>query len=210
MKYEKCLTCAQLGKTCDGPNLLILESEELREWLNALRKNRPGMTYDHTAVETGVSKTAIYNFLTGAHPDCRLDTVRPIAKCYIGGNCGENPCGNVTNSEKAAYEEKIRQMEKEIEWRDDKIKHLSHNAESMQTLITNTNARNTEQQKFLREQIKGKNKAIISLVVPLALCLLVIITALIIDRNDGSVGFFWLDSLFKPHGITEIIHTLIS
>lgn len=210
MKYEKCLTCAQLGKNCDGPNLLILEPEELREWLSALRKNHHGMTYDRTAAETGVSKTAIYNFLTGAHPDCRLDTVRPIAKCYIGGNCGENPCGNVTNSEKAAYEDKIRQLEAAIEWRDDKIQHLTHNGEAMQTLITNTNARHTEQLQFLRGQIKGKNKTIISLIVPLALCLLVIIGALIIDRTNSDIGFFWLESLFKPHGIIQIIDMFTS
>lgn len=217
MKYEKCLTCAQLGKTCDGPNLLILEPEELREWLNTLRKSRPGMTYDRTSAETGVSKTAVYNFLTGAHPDCRLDTVRPITKCYIGGNCGENPCGNVTNSEKAAYEEKIRQLEQSTVWHEDKIKHLQETNAAMQTLITNTNARATQDKDFLRKQLdaryeflKRKDKVIVILSVLLALCLLVIIGALIIDRTNSDVGFFWLKSLFKPSGITELIESLTS
>lgn len=204
MKYEKCLHCNQLGTNCDGPNLLLLEEIELGQWLNELRKIR-GLTYDKTQQETGVSKTALYNFLTGAHPNCKLDTVRPLAKKFIGGDCDDNPCGNVTNSEKVAYEERIRQLEKDIIWHEDKIKSLEKNAEAMQTLITNTNVRNTQDKDFLRGQIKSKNRAIVILSVSLAVCLLAIITALIIDRTNSGIGFFWLESWFKPHGINEII-----
>lgn len=204
MKYEKCLHCNQLGTNCDGPNLLLLEEIELGQWLNELRKIR-GLTYDKTQQETGVSKTALYNFLTGAHPNCKLDTVLPLAKKFIGGDCDDNPCGNVTNSEKVAYEERIRQLEKDIIWHEDKIKSLEKNAEAMQTLITNTNVRNTQDKDFLRGQIKSKNRAIVILSVSLAVCLLAIITALIIDRTNSGIGFFWLESWFKPHGINEII-----
>lgn len=205
MKYEKCLSCSQLGTNCDGPNLLMLDGIELGQWMNELRKRRPGMTYDKTSAEAGVSKTAAYNFLTGAHPDCRLDTVRPIAKLYIGGDCDDNPCGNLSSSEQAAYENKIRQLEEGISWRDDKIKHLTNNYESMTTLITNTNKRNKEQTDFLQHAIGNKNRTILILAILVALCLSVIIAALIVDRLNGDVGFFWLDGLLNPHGINEII-----
>lgn len=74
----------------------------------------------------------------------------------------------------------------------------------MQTLITNTNARTTNDKDFLRGQIKSRNKTILALSICLGLCLLLIIGALIIDRMNSDVGFFWLEGLFKPNGIGEL------
>ena len=209
MRYEKCLTCKQLGEACDGPNLLLMDAVELGQWCDALRKLRPGATYDKTATETKVSKTAVYNFLTGAHADCRLETARPVARWLIGGNGEGNPCGNVTNSEKASYEEKIRQLENELCRRDERIQHLDDKLKqlqqtngSMQTLITNTNARYTKDKDFLRGQITNRNKAVAILGALLGVCVLVIISALIIDRIDPERGFFWLRSLFEGRGGT--------
>lgn len=203
MRYEKCLTCDQLGKACDGPNLLLMDAVELGHWCDELRKKRPGATYDKTAAETKVSKTAVYNFLTGAHPDCRLETARPVARFLIGGSCEGNPCGNVTNSEKAAYEARIRQLENElcrredkIQHLDDKIKQLQQSNASMETLITNTNARYTKDKDFLRGQITSRNKNIAVLGTLLGVCVLVIIGALVIDMINPDVGFFWLRGLF--------------
>ena len=205
MKYEKCLTCKQLGNGCDGPNLLLMETGELGHWCDALRKLRPGATYDKTAAETKVSKTAVYNFLTGAHADCRLETARPVARWLIGGDAEGNPCGSVTNSEKVAFEEKIRQLEAEIRWRDDKIEHLKETNAAMQTLVTNTNARYTKDKDFLREQITNRNKMVAVLGALLGVCVAVIIGALIIDRINPDVGFFWLRGLFDgKSGILSI------
>ena len=200
MRYEKCLTCKQLGEACDGPNLLLMDAKELGQWCDELRKKRPGATYDKTAAETKVSKTAVYNFLTGAHTDCRLETARPVARFLIGGSCEGNPCGNVTNSEKAAYEERIRQLEDGIRWRDDKIQHLQNSNKSMETLITNTNKRNTQDKDFLRSQITSRNKSIAVLGTLLGICVLVIIGALVIDRINPDVGFIWLRGLFDGRG----------
>ena len=200
MRYEKCLTCKQLGEACDGPNLLLMDAKELGQWCDELRKKRPGATYDKTAAETKVSKTAVYSFLTGAHADCRLETARPIAGWLIGGSCEGNPCGNVTNSEKAAYEERIRQLEDGIRWRDDKIQHLQNSNKSMETLITNTNKRNTQDKDFLRSQITSRNKSIAVLGTLLGICVLVIIGALVIDRINPDVGFIWLRGLFDGRG----------
>lgn len=195
MKYEKCLTCNQLGNTCDGPNLMAMETTELGLWCNELRKHKPGMTYDKIAAETGVSKSAVHGFLNGSHADYRRETFRPIVKYITGGKWDDNPCGNITNAEKAAYEEKIQHLKDEIQWRDDKIHDLANNFESMQTLVKNTNARNTKSQEFLQGQIKSKNKAIIALSICLGISLAVIIAALIVDRLNSGVGFFWLESL---------------
>lgn len=201
MRYEKCLNCKHLGDDCDGANLLIMDTQELREWCEELRKLRPGMTYDKISSITGVSKTAVYNFLHGANTECRIDTARLIAKALIGGNCDDNPCGNVTSSEKAAYEDEIQKLKNSLAWYEDKVKTLQETNEAMQTLITNTNARTTQDKEFLRKQLndrydflKRKDRVITILSVLLALCVLLIITALIIDRTNSGVGFFWLRS----------------
>ena len=208
MKYEKCLSCDQLGINCDGPNLLAMDTVELGLWCNALRKD----TYDQIAAETELSKSAVRDFLTGKHDDCSMRTARTIARYITKGKWDDNPCGNLSNSEKAAYEERIRQLEKDKVWHEDKIKSLEKQVESMQTLITNTNARATKDKDFLRKQLddryyflKRKDKCIVILSVLLGLCVLLIITALIIDRTNSGVGFFWLESLFKPHGINEML-----
>lgn len=198
MKYEQCQTCKQLGIDCDGPNFLAMDAIELGQWCDEKRKTIPGMTYDRIEAETGISKTAVYNFLKGKHPDCRLETIRPIVKLLTGGKWDDNPCGSVTNTEKAAFEDRIKELEKlleyELRWRDDKIKHLETTNASMQTLVTNTNARYTNDKDFLREQIRNRNKAVTVLSIFLGICLLVIIGALVVDKLDPSKGFFWLKS----------------
>lgn len=209
MKYEKCLSCKQLGAGCDGPNLLLMDTPELAHWLNELRSIR-GASYDKTAADSGVSKTAVYSFLTSSNHECRIDTARLVSKVLIGGNCGENPCGNVTNSEKAAYEEKIRQLEHDIEWHKEKFAYIkekcayieTENAD-LKTLVANSNKHNTDSQNFLRGQIRAKNRVILILSILLGICLATIIAALIIDRTNSGVGFFWLESLFRPQGVKE-------
>ena len=203
--YEKCLECKKLGNPCDGPNFMAMPTEDLIHWCNARKKQLPGLTYDRIVEKTGLSKGTISGFFTGTHADYRIETIRPILKLLIGGEWEDSPCGDPTAEERHQYEEKLRQLEADIAWREDKIQHLQKNNESLQTLITNTNIRNTQDKDFLRSQIKSKNKAIVVLSVSLAICLLVIITALIIDRTNSGIGFFWLESLFKPHGVTEII-----
>ena len=201
MKYEKCLTCKQLGTTCDGPNFLAMDAVELGHWCDEKRKQIPGLTYDKLAADTELSKSAVYGFLHGAHTDYRLETIRPIVRRITGGKWDDNPCGNLTNSERAQMEEKVRALEKEIAWRDEKIQDLQHNFASMQTLVANTNARNTTDKDFLRSQIKSKNKAIITMSICLGITTAVIIAALIIDRLNSGVGFFWLEGLFQRNGI---------
>lgn len=200
MKYEKCLTCKQLGIDCDGPNFLAMDTIELGQWCDEKRKTIPGMTYDRIEAETGISKTAVYNFLKGKHPDCRLETIRPVVKLITDGKWDDNPCGSVTNAEKAAYEERIRQLKKDIAHLEDKNKDLAKTNESMQTLVTNTNARYTKDKDFLRGQIKSKSIANVTLSVLFGLALAVIIGALIVDKLDPSKGFFWLRSFLGGEG----------
>lgn len=203
--YEKCLECKKLGNPCDGPNFMAMSTEDLIHWCNERKKQLPGLTYDRIVEQTGLSKGTVSGFFKGTHTDYRIETIRPILKLLVGGEWEDSPCGDPTAEERHHYEEKIHQLEAEIAWRDDKIKHLTNNYESMTTLIANTNKRNKEQTDFLQHAVGNKNRTILVLAILLALCLGVIIAALIIDRLNSDIGFFWLESLIKPHGINEII-----
>ncbi len=210
--YEKCLECKKLGNPCDGPNFMAMNTEDLIHWCNERKKQLPGLTYDRIVEKTGLSKGTISGFFTGSHTDYRIETIRPILKLLIGGEWEDSPCGDPTAEERAHTEEKFRQLEEGIAWRDERIQHLTNNYNDLTTLVANTNKRNAEQVEFLRKQLderyqflKRKDKIIVTLSVLLGLCVLLIIAALIIDRTNSGVGFFWLESLFKPNGINEIL-----
>lgn len=202
MRYEKCLTCPELGKTCDGPNFMAMETQELGEWCKAKLQQRQGITYDRVASETGVSKSTVYGFLNGSHTDYRLDTIRPILKLIIGGNWADSPCGNVNNSEKAKFEETIRQLEREIEHRDQTIAHYEKDMEELKVMSRNANSRQSASQEFLRGQIRKKDRVIYILAIALFLVVALIVAALIVDKADPTKGFFWtLSSMLKNEHI---------
>lgn len=205
MRYERCLECKQLGITCDGPNLLSMNPGELGEWCDELRKKRPGFTYDKTAAVAKVSKTAAYGFLTAAHEDCNYYTAHAVSGALIlsGGEWTDCPCGNVSNSEKAAYEATIEKLQTSVIWHEDKIQDLKEKNAALETLVVNTNARMTKDKEFLQKQIGNKNKVIIILSVFLGIALLAIFTALVIDRLDPSIGFFWLEGLLHPQSVKD-------
>lgn len=188
MKYEKCLTCNDLGLNCDGPNFLAMETAELGQWCNDKRKHIPGMTYDRIAAETGISKSAVYGFLTGAHADYRIETIRPIVKLIVGGKWDDNPCGNLSNSEKAQYEANLQNLSNEIKWRDDKIQHILSENNTLREHLADTNKIVNERYEF----IKRKDRFILWLAVLLGITLVIIFGTLIIDRLNPDIGFFWL------------------
>ena len=182
MKYEKCLTCSQLGVSCDGPNFLAMDTTEIGLWFNMKRKQVPGMTYDKIAAETGISKSAVHGFLNGKHADYRLETIRPIAKLITGGKWDDNPCGNLSNVERDQYDQKTQQLEADVKWRDDKINHLLYQVKTLQ-----------DDQDFFKEQIRSKNKFLTALGIALSLAVSIIIIVLIIDRINPNIGFFWVN-----------------
>lgn len=210
--YESCVNCHKIGLSCDGPNFVAMSASELVSWCKS-RKSHLGLSNQRLAELANVSKGTVDGFLASAHADFRYETIRPILKALVGGNWSGEPCPDPTSDERAHYEEKIQQLEAGITWRDDKIKHLTNNYESMTTLITNTNKRHEETKKsyeeelaFLRKEIKRKNKFVTTLAIIAIVALLYIIVMLIIDRLDPTKGYYWLESLMKPHGITDILH----
>lgn len=189
MKYEKCLTCDQLGVSCDGPNLLSMDTAELGLWCKTKFLQNPSITYDKVAAETGIAKSTVYGFLNGSHSDYRLETIRPIAKMVTGGKWDDNPCGYLSNSEKVQYDEAIRKYEAEIKWRDDIVRNLEKQNELLEHQLNEKDITIKERGVFLRR----KDKWIVLLVIMVLICLNVIIGALAADHGDPNLGFIWRD-----------------
>lgn len=193
MKYEKCLTCEQLGKTCDGPNFLAMESKELGQWCKAKLQQVPGITYDKVAADTGLSKSAVYGFLNGTHSDCRVETIRPIVKLVTGSNWDDNPCGNLDSSEKAQYESEAKMLHDQIKWKDKNILHLQEDNELLRTCLSDVNKIAKDRYALLRQ----KDRVIFVLSVLLFTSLLLIIWAIVVDVTDPTKGFFWFNNLLS-------------
>lgn len=193
MKYEKCLTCEQLGKTCDGPNFLAMESKELGQWCKSKLQQVPGVTYDKVAADTGLSKSAVYGFLNGTHSDCRIETIRPIVKLVTGSNWDGNPCGNLDSSEKAQYEIESKRLHEQIQWKDKNILHLQEDNELLRVCLSNVNKIAKDRYILLR-----RNEKIIFVLSALLLVFaLLIIYAIAVDITDPTKGFFWLGNLLS-------------
>lgn len=192
--YSECVRCQKLGASCDGPNFVAMPPQELITWCKE-RKKHLGLTNAKLAEMTNTPQGTIDSLLSNSHPDFKFGTIRPLLQVLIGGQWLGDPCADPTGAASAESIARIKELEAEIKWRDDKIAHFAEEIKSMQTLITNTNARHTHSQEFMREQIRSKNKTIAVLGTLLGICLLVIIAALVIDRLNPNIGFFWLDPL---------------
>lgn len=192
--YIECVRCPKLGKTCDGPNFVAMSPLELIDWCKE-RKKHLGLTNAALAEMSNMPQGTIDSLLSKSHPDFKYGTIRPLLQALVGGEWQGDPCPDPTNSQQAELLERIRHLEAEVAHRDDKIAILTQENAAMQTLIANTNKRHTDSQNFLREQLRGRNKAVVILSILLGISLLAIISALIVDRINPDIGFFWLDTV---------------
>lgn len=190
--YHKCITCPELGQTCDGANFLAMTPQQLIAWCKE-RKKYLNLTNAKLAELSGMSQGTIDSLLANTHQDFKFGTIQPLLRALVGGKWLGDPCPDVPATADTEYAEKIRLLEAEIKWRDDKIAHYKGQIDSLQTLVTNTNARLTKDKDFLREQICNRNKAVAILTTLTVIGWGIIIVALIVDRLNPNIGFFWLD-----------------
>lgn len=199
--YEECLNCAKLGASCDGPNFLAMSAAELHEWCKERKKTRkPEMSNAEIAQAANMPKGTVDRLMAGEHIDFRYESIRPLVKALVGGKWDGNPCSAPSGGERAELHEKIRQLEAAIQWRDDKIKHFTDENARLHSDLADANERHKHSQDFLRSEMRRKNKSVTILAVLLGLSLAVIIAALVIDRLNPNMGFFWLSGLLDGRG----------
>ena len=192
--YSECVRCQKLGHECDGPNFVAMPPQELIAWCKE-RKKHLGLTNAKLAEMTGMSQGTIDSLLANTHADFKFGTIGPLLRVLVGGKWAGDPCADPTGTASSELQEKIRTLEADIKHRDEKIQHYEAELDELKTLIRNTNARHAKSQDFLREQLRGRNKAVGVLSLLLGICLFVIIGALVLDRLNPDKGFFWLGDL---------------
>lgn len=96
IKYEKCITCQDKGTSCDGPDLLLLEMSEFREWVRRWVAFHQ-LTIKRAAEACNVPEGTMGRFLSRDDYDFRYSTIHAIAAgvVFYGKEDywpGENPC----------------------------------------------------------------------------------------------------------------------
>lgn len=220
--YNRCLNCVNIGKKCDGPNFLAMSAERRCEWMRLRKEYLHSLEPDkwtnaYIAEASGISKVTVSRVLSGDTKDIRISTIESILKVLVNGSWGQHPCAIDGEAEpvdnpallqraEAAEAECVRlraALDSVSQGRQSEIAEAHANAQSkIDHLLKET--------EFLEEQLRAKDKLlderrdfirrkdryIFVLAVLLFVCLAAIITALVVDRLNPDMGFFWR-SLFN-------------
>ena len=187
--YKECLNCPKIGISCDGPNFVALTAAETLEWCK-LRKNHLKMSNAKLSEISGVPKGTIDRLLSGEHLDFKYESVRPILRALIGGSFDGNPCPDPHEEDNQKQAEAIEALKAENAALKERISNFDHiHREGLQQV------RSEAQQTidYLKAQVKDRKIVVLILSIGLALTLLTIIVALLIDRANPDKGFFWLE-----------------
>ena len=181
---RKCVSCDRLGKNCGGPDFYLLSPSELTEWCKA-RKKYMGLSNAKVSELSGVPRGTVDSFFASARPDFRYDTIRNILVALIGGPYDGDPCRAAQEDDKEA-EKLLKEMDA---MQDEIAQEKQHHAEDIAFVKA----------QLVHEQlrVKGLRRSVIALGVLLGVTLMLIIVALLIDKFDPNVGFFWLRSLIR-------------
>lgn len=182
--YEKCFSCSKLGVSCPGPRFLTLKAHEALEWCK-LRKSQIEWSNAKLADTSQIPKGTIDRLWANDHVDFKYDTICPIITALVDVDCIGRPC---EGSHDEALSAQVERLEKE------------NNAlkEEMQTRVDYMK----EQLRLEQKTSKGRQKAVIILGTCLGFTLALIIIALIIDKIDPDIGFFWLEQMFGTKGFS--------
>lgn len=194
--YNRCISCARLGVQCDGPNFAAMTPERLIEWIR-IRKEWLGWTNAMLADHSATPKGTVDRILAGGHADFKMGTIAPIIKALVGGTWGQFPC---PDPETAPPD--IKSL---LDALDTKEKECERIKLSIQTLeerhkqeLAHAEENHEKDEKYLMDliddlkaQVADYKRLTRKIVMITAVLAFIIIIALIIDRSDPSVGFFW-------------------
>lgn len=185
--YDACINCAFIGKKCDGPNFLSMNTEQWCEWARR-RKTFLGWSNAKVVELSGISKNTVERIMAGTITGLHVDTMRDITKILVNGTWGQYPCAMASDDGVAAELENMR-LKEQISFLRDQIDFREKQMLNKDTLLD-------ERLDFIHEKdkaIRRSQKAVTTLCALLGLCLLSIIVALVIDKLNPDIGFFWLN-----------------
>lgn len=217
--YNRCIECIHIGKTCDGPNFLAMTTERWCEWCN-LRAEYLDWTHAYIAKVAKVSKVSVDRVMAGNVKDLRISTMQNITRALVNGSWGQYPCSlseianaDVVYIDNPSLRERAENAEKECERLQSMLNSVTaehnhdvevvHDDQQKISFLKSQVEFKEEQMKakdrLIQERydfLKRKDRVIFVLAICLAICLVLIIGALVADKLNPDIGFFWLRSWF--------------
>lgn len=205
--HNECTTCVNAGREC-LPFLLSLSSTELLDWCRE-RKMQIRMTNSDIAGKSGVPLGTVNRVLASQTTDTRVSTILPIILALLDVEQEDVlVCpAHQTTLEGKELAEKLQQLEEENDELKQRVQDIRQHGHEDSVAVKQEFHERID---FLREQLhheqetsESRKKAVITLAICLGLTLLLIIVALIIDRLDPNIGFFWR-SAFSHSGNSDL------
>lgn len=174
--HLQCVNCPKLGISCDGPRFFAMPPQELISWCKE-RKKYLRYTNAKLAELSGMPQGTIDSLFANTHADFKFGTIRQILQALIGADWSSVPCSNIPSSseEEKALREQIRQLESDMQRRDDKIQHYTDENKFLKEQIAEENKSRKAGHDFMCEQLRRKDRIISALTALFGLALLVII-----------------------------------
>lgn len=222
--YNRCINCIHIGTNCDGPNFLAMETERWCEWVK-LRKDFLGWTNAKVAELAGVSKISVDRIMAGSVKDLRNTTMQAVTRALVNGTWGQYPCAMValaTQENEPAHDPELL---KKAETADKAIEQCQRLQAAMDRMneehradlaAARAEAHETidllksgvaQRDRLLNERydfLKAKDRVIATLSGLLGVAVVAIIAALVVDRTNSDIGFFWVDGKTNHFGATAI------
>lgn len=213
--YNLCLNCAYIGKRCDGPNFLAMDTERLCEWCR-LRKEYLGWTNAYIADKAKLSRVSVERIMSGNVKDLRISTLQAVLRVLVNGTWGQYPCAMAGMAESETVYMENPELVKKAEESAAECARLRAVLEKLtdehKADVSAVHAADQRKIDYLKEQtkvkdeqmrqmdklleeryefLKRKDRANTILAILLFISLAVIFTALVVDRLNPDVGFFW-------------------
>lgn len=197
---KDCKKCNKAGKNCI-PHLMTMTPEEMHVWCKA-RKAALHLTNEEIAEEANMPKRTVERIFSDSNTDSRFTSMQPIIRILSGCSEKELDCDQAQRTPNEVLLEQIkmkdamiRHLEEETKRLNDHIAQLQANAQADMDRAKNEEA---ESLAYMKKKEKSHVRTIRALSVIIAVLLLLIITALIVDRLNSHIGFFWLEGLMHP------------
>lgn len=182
----------------------MVQVEKTREVIKALKKVRAENGYTLQRIQDmvlanggNVSLPTIQKVFAEGSEEKNFryqDTIKPIAEAML--DISPEAVKAEANSEIASLKAIILTKEAALESEQRKVQHLIKEGENKDKLLAERGDFMRELSEFMRQkdaQLKAERAKITILTILLIVSLLVIIVALIIDKTNPNIGFFWLD-----------------
>lgn len=202
--YDICFECPFRGKTCDGPNEQAMEMPRRIEWFNRLAKER-GLSRSEAAEEAGLPLATVNSIMAGRTLDPRHSTMQALSKVYSGGCWGQYPChlaalllngelleADFTFEDAKKIDELTQEVAKLRAREESAIAHVEADSQRKVEYLKDLVAKQEKKIESQEQELKKERGRLMKMISVAAILSLIIIVALVIDKLNPNMGFFWL------------------